>query len=220
MKYLLVLLYLPQCFGIGVDQEVSDSLIILNTSQIGGVDLAFGASDELARLSIRNNSKFNMPALISSLAGLSTDPDAMLNVITLLSHMIYEATLSISEIEDRITQETENIAVLNDEISMLHSVIGTLGGDNLDCLQGAPHDSCGRLWTNRMYVQGGVAECLSTQRALYENSVEALAVMYRATDGDCLVYDLQRFDECPNISWQQSDFGLYPRYQTCRVSIE
>jgi len=227
--------------------------MIVNTSEIGRVDLALHSDELTPLLDTSNNGKFNMAALISTLTDLSIDPAAMLNVITLLSHMIYQATTTLGEIEDTITAETVNrdvaqaqadaiingaqgvldaalarraseSPVLNDEISMLHSVINTLGGDNMDCLTGAPEDACGReLWSNGVVLDEGdrsPERCLDMQRATYEDSVGALAIMYRALDGHCMVYNIARFDECPNIDWIQSDFTLNQHYQICRVSIE
>jgi len=251
MNYILVLLCVP-CYGIGFGHEVSDSLLIGNTSQIGGVvDSTLDTRNDLTDIVGSDNQKFNMAALISTLADLSIDPDAMLNVITLLSHMIYQASSTLDEIEGTIATETANMAaaqaqadaiinsaqalldaavarrdseqpVLNDEISMLRSVINTLGGDHLQCLQGLPADECGRarVWGNEIERQNTQDECLDAQRAQQDYSAATLGILYEPPTGRCLTYDVQLFDQCPNISWQQSDFTVQHDWRVCRVWIE
>jgi hypothetical protein len=239
MKYFFILLCLPQLFGVALDHEVSNSSIMVNTD-------------------FSNNKKFDMTALVSTLTTLSVDPAAMLNVITLLTHMIYEASTTLAEIDAEITREEANLIAaqddaarivadaaresgeilgaaqglldaavsrrdtetptLNDEVSMLYSVITTLGGDNLDCLNGHPADSCGHVWVNRLETDT-LEECLHAQRANYENSIQVLGIMHRTDNRACWVYDVNRFDQCEGLSWVQSDF-VPDVFTTCRVVIE
>jgi len=105
MKYLFILLCFPVCFAIDIGQADSDNTMVANTSMASDIpdplELVVGG-DGLQ--------SFNLPALLSTLTDLSVNPDQMMSVITLLSHMIYEASDTLIEIEAGVVTQTANRA--------------------------------------------------------------------------------------------------------------
>jgi hypothetical protein len=114
MKYLLILLCFPLCFAIDIGHADSDITMVANVSMASDIpdpiELDVGGDGAQS---------FNLPALLSTLTDLSVNPAQMMSVITLLSHMIYEASDTLIEIEagivqrttERATAETQAVAV-------------------------------------------------------------------------------------------------------------
>jgi len=265
MKYLFILLCFPVCFAIDIGQADSDNTMVANTSMASDIpdplELVVGG-DGLQ--------SFNLPALLSTLTDLSVNPDQMMSVITLLSHMIYEASDTLIEIEAGVVTQTANRAtaegqavevennaaqqaattiengnnqaaqirdaaqallneatdrnstfypILTDERDTINSVIDILGGNNLECLEGYPSNSCGHVWSGGN-LEGPTSpdECLQEVRARTSNSALARGIMWNP-DTRCYAYDMDAFEAC-GIEWSQSNF-LTERspWRTCRVVI-
>lgn len=274
MKYLFILFCLSLCLGVDIDHADSDISRIVNSSLINedfGDDLPPSVGDSVPR--------FNLPALLSTLTDLSVNPEQMLSVITLLSHMVYESSTTLIEVEANVVTETSNRAtaeasalqvlstaateadvirtngdtnaaniralaqtlldeantrnttffpILSDERDTINSVIDILGGNNLECLEGYPHNNCGHVWDNQILGVNADApinsalECLLVQRARIEDSSLVEGIFWHPSvganhGGDCRTYNMAAFYNC-NIPWAQENWAANA-WRTCAVRI-
>merc|ERR1719445_1907583 len=75
---------------------------------------------------------FNLPALLSTLTDLSVNPDQMMTVITLLSHMVYEASDTLIEIEAGVVTQTANRATAESQAVEVENTAATQAASTIE----------------------------------------------------------------------------------------